>query len=338
MANHRVIFLKSLADTMQEHLTYLLFLILPLYFLSSCDLNSNEIPYDTDIPESEEFDAFFGAWGKLGNKIVFIHDEPLDGTADAGKLDQVWIYDLQTQERRKVIGGRAYAPKLHPDGDWIIFHTNSFPQYLYKVRLDGTGLTPLSGNSSPNDLEYTTDARFSPNGQEILFTIFAGTPRGIALMDTTGTDPEIIVPVGITGDWFPDGQQVIYVNWDTTSAISMQRQIYTANRDGSNQTKLTNLEESNIIAGPAVAPDGTQIAFSHLGEGGRSEIFIMDRDGSNIRQLTQGEGDAYAPEWHPDGQKILFSRRIDFSSTERSRRLWLVDVETLQVTPLFPKD
>jgi len=184
--------------------------ILMLIF-SGCDLfkGSSNPTYDTDIPESETFDSFFGVWGTEGNKIVFIHDEPLDETANASKLDQIWIYDLQTQERRKVIGGRAYAPKLHPDGEWIIFHTNSFPQYLYKVRLDGTGLTPLSGNSSPNDLEYTIDARFSPDGQEILFSIFAGTPRGITLMDTTGSDPKIIVPIGITGGWFPDGQRIV---------------------------------------------------------------------------------------------------------------------------------
>jgi len=335
MANHQVIFPKYLADTMQEYLTYFLFLILPLCFLSSCDLNSNDIPYDTDIPESEAFDAFFGAWGKEGNKIVFIHDEPLDGTADAGKLDQVWIYDTQTQERRKVIGGRAYAPNLHLNGEWVIFHTNSIPEFLYKVRIDGTDLIPLSGDSSPNNLENTSDARFSPDGNKILFTIIAGTPRGITLMDTTGTNPEIIVPFGISGDWFPDGQRIVYVNWDTTSPIGQRRQIYIANRDGSNQTKLTNLKDSDIVAAPSVSPDGTQIAFSHRGEGGRSEIFVMDVDGSNIRQLTQGEGGAYAPEWHPDGQKLLFSRRIDFSSTERTRRLWLVDIETLQVTPLF---
>jgi len=97
------------------------------------------------------------------------------------------------------------------------------------------------------------------------------------------------------------------VNWDTTSPIGQQRQIYTANREGSNQTKLTNLKDSDIVAGPAVSPDGTQIAFSHRGEGGRSEIFVMDVDGSNIRQLTQGEGGAYAPEWHLMAQKYYLA-------------------------------
>ncbi|HCK91107.1 MAG TPA: hypothetical protein DHW54_07975, partial [Gemmatimonadetes bacterium] len=40
---------------------------------------------------------------------------------------------------------------------------------------------------------------------------------------------------------------------------------------------------------------------------GELEIYIMDADGSNQRQLTQLGGANFAPYWHPSGEKIVFS-------------------------------
>ena len=37
------------------------------------------------------------------------------------------------------------------------------------------------------------------------------------------------------------------------------------------------------------------------------EIFVMDRDGRNVRQVTRLGGANFAPSWHPDGRRIIFS-------------------------------
>lgn len=326
---------------MRKHLTHIVAIVAVLVLTIPACNSIQEPPqdkFDTDIPESEEFDAFLGTWDSSGNNIVFIHSEPLDGSAEPGKLDQVWIYNLQTGQRRKITDGRLLAPDIHPDGEWVVSHTHSIPEFIFKVRVDGTGLTRLTGEGTPNDFENTNLARFSPNGDKILFTIVAGTPRGISLMDTTGANAEIIVPIGVMGDWFPDGERIVYVNWDTTSPADKMRQIYTANNDGSDQTKITNLDSSDLISAPDVSPNGEKITFAHRGEDNSLEIFVMDADGTNIRQLTQGEGSASAPEWHSDGTTILFSRRIFVSATETIKRLWLVDAQSREVTPVFPKE
>ena len=37
------------------------------------------------------------------------------------------------------------------------------------------------------------------------------------------------------------------------------------------------------------------------------EIFVMNRDGINLRQVTRLGGANFAPAWHPDGKRIIFA-------------------------------
>ncbi len=51
---------------------------------------------------------------------------------------------------------------------------------------------------------------------------------------------------------------------------------------------------------------GSEIVFSSR-IGRFKELFIMDMDGSNIRQLTQDRGLALSASWHPTGQRIIYT-------------------------------
>ena len=58
--------------------------------------------------------------------------------------------------------------------------------------------------------------------------------------------------------------------------------------------------------------DGSMVAYSDLDEDGNAQVFVMDADGSNARQLTHGEGgvgDSVSGfEWSPDGSMIAYQR------------------------------
>ena len=85
--------------------------------------------------------------------------------------------------------------------------------------------------------------------------------------------------------------------------------IYTIEPDGSNQVRLTG-ENNPDIWGPCWSPDKSQVAFASRRAGGTTaDIYVMDADGGNIRQLTDNSADYvddYEPAWSPDGSRIAF--------------------------------
>ncbi|NBB73145.1 MAG: hypothetical protein GVY35_05625 [Bacteroidetes bacterium] len=305
---------------------------------AACSLiGEDNPPWDTDIPESEAFDADRAGWGPEGRRIVFEHNGPIPDTTAGGPglaVNQLWVADLEAGTRRPVLLGPAVAPDWSPDGQWLAFSTRISDAYLYRVSVDGEQLTPLTGPNSPNpDLEETVTPEWSPNGDRLLYTVVAGEPRGISIMKPDGSEARIIISYGVMGSWFPDGEHVVYVNWDQrVEDASRRKQIYRARDSGSGTEKLTDLPNSGIIGYPSVSPDGTQIAFVHRAEDGSAEVFLMHADGTGIRRVTQGPGSAERPEWHPEGKTIMFSRELPGGS----HRLYLLDVETLEVEPVFP--
>ena len=54
--------------------------------------------------------------------------------------------------------------------------------------------------------------------------------------------------------------------------------------------------------------DGSTVAYVDLDENGDDQVFVVDADGSNARQLTHGDGGAYGPRWSPDGSMIAYER------------------------------
>jgi len=71
---------------------------------------------------------------------------------------------------------------------------------------------------------------------------------------------------------------------------------------------------------------GTQIAFSSK-VGRFKEIFVMDMDGSNVRQLTNDRGLAMSSSWNPAGNALAFT-----SYRSRIPDLFTIDVASRAIT------
>jgi Tol biopolymer transport system component len=85
--------------------------------------------------------------------------------------------------------------------------------------------------------------------------------------------------------------------------------IYRMNADGSDVTRLTVTQSSNLD--PAWSPDGRRIAFSSRPPAGDEEIWVMNADGTGLQQLTFSPGGDVTPSWSKDGSRIAFVSHRD---------------------------
>ena len=100
--------------------------------------------------------------------------------------------------------------------------------------------------------------------------------------------------------WSPDGTRIIYVlNFD----------LRVINTDGSGGYSLGVAQSCGMARVPSWSPDGERVLFSC----GSSDIYVVDVDGNNLRQLTQrsadnaiDEFDNWDASWSPDGQYIAY--------------------------------
>jgi len=79
---------------------------------------------------------------------------------------------------------------------------------------------------------------------------------------------------------------------------------------------------------PRYSPDSSRIAFSSQSVGNYNpDIWNMNADNSNIRQLTTEGTDEYF-DWSPDGKYIVYTSYRAGDWTYANGTLWIVDVET----------
>ena len=65
-------------------------------------------------------------------------------------------------------------------------------------------------------------------------------------------------------------------------------------------------DENTHDAGPVWSPDGAQIAFDR-----DFDLWIMDADGGNPRQITDDPGIDGHADWSPDGSRIVLASEQD---------------------------
>jgi dipeptidyl aminopeptidase/acylaminoacyl peptidase len=91
------------------------------------------------------------------------------------------------------------------------------------------------------------------------------------------------------------------------------------------------------VGNPSISPDGKQIVFTRtwvdkMKDEYRSNLWIVDVDGTRIRELTSGSWRDSSPVWSPDGKRIAFLS--DRDGTNQLHILWVDTREVAQLTHL----
>lgn len=105
----------------------------------------------------------------------------------------------------------------------------------------------------------------------------------------------------------PDGKTLAFaVQGVDLGANKKTTQIYTVPLAGGTPRAITS-EGSNDR--PRWSPDSRQIAFVSV-RGGASQVWLMDADGTNARQVTKLATEASGVLFFPDGKRLLFTSEV----------------------------
>lgn len=97
--------------------------------------------------------------------------------------------------------------------------------------------------------------------------------------------------------WSPNGRSITFSKWR-----GADRGIFVMTGTGSGVKRLS----TGSDFGAAWSPDGMSIAFSR-GHG----IWIMNADGTDLREISHSEKGDRDPSWSPDGARLAFSRGME---------------------------
>jgi Tol biopolymer transport system component len=206
--------------------------------------------------------------------------------------------------------GNAWSPdgRLLACGSYGV--TDPRKTGLWTIRSsDGGGLKQLTSN--PGGADEPGD--FSPDGKRLVFVRADENDKtiGLFVIRVDGSGLQQITPPGMILDWFrgswsPTGNQILFV---ARTDAHHRRAIWEVNADRSGLHQLpipgcggpVTDPKSTGCSYPGWSPDGTKIVFTRItGNGKRSNIAIVNADGSGLVQITH-TGDADEADWgtHP---------------------------------------
>jgi TolB protein len=179
---------------------------------------------------------------------------------------------------------------------------------IYTIRTsDGGGLARITSNPDGFD----TPGDFSPDGERLVFTRFVNDePVGVFVTQLDGSGlvqvspPDLLLDdTGFAGSWSPDGSHILFV---ARAGENQHKEIWIVDSDGSSPHPFEmtpacggSLSEASSAGcyAPDWSPDGSMIVFTRSGSNGETEnIYIVNADGTGLRQVTNGGADD-SPDW-----------------------------------------
>jgi Tol biopolymer transport system component len=175
--------------------------------------------------------------------------------------------------------------------------------YLMDVDSSGIGSNPTR---LTNDAEAENYPSWSPDGNRIayqrdlngsaIYVIGADGTGQLRLSPTPGFD--------VTPSWSPDGAQIVYARLLAAPQPNQppMTDLRVMNADGTGDHAI--LPNTLFSVEPRWSLNN-QVVFMSLMSSSDLEIYVMNFDGSGLRQLTSGANNA-DPVWSPDGTRITF--------------------------------
>jgi len=254
-------------------------------------------------------------WSPNGSKLLVLHRkehppaEPYPVSMGRLGIDtDISILDSTGGEGLEESLGPGFIPQAawSPDSKSVAVDFRPAPRRAW----DKTGIYAVDLDRADTPPLVVRDAyhfAWSPDGKKLAYVASREKKNHpaiyISLADGSGehrlTDPELKAD---DPAWSPDGRKFAIV---VEHGIHGTPQgLYAMNDDGSELKNLSGKKDN--IQSPVWSPDGKRIAFL-VGKELDTQIFVVNADGSNLRQLTN-EKKLYCrhASWSPDGAELVF--------------------------------
>ena len=215
------------------------------------------------------------------------------------------------------VGAPAANAQFPGSNGKIVFgqHSADFSDSdIWTINPNGSGAQDLTPDPSSFDFQ----PQFSPDSTKIIFTRIPLTgPDGVYVMNADGTGTPAFVPNtagGRQATWSPDGTKLLFM-----TPVGDEFDLAVVNMNGTGTpTLLTHTAPAFGNFNPRYSPEGDSVVFTSNRDGNTScggffgclSIYTMRADGSQVRKLTADSLDSFAPDWSPDGNKILFTNHF----------------------------
>ena len=192
------------------------------------------------------------------------------------------------------------------------------------MNADGSNVRRLTTN---NNVRHFYPS-LSPDGQSVLYTSFReqNVYEAYRLDLTNGNVDQLTDRLGIltAPEVSPDGDSITFAR--ATGNTGSQPQIMIMNIDGSDAGNIPQI----LGWDPTWSPDGNQILFAS-GSGGSVQLFVVNRNGNALRQVTNLPAIRGRSDWSSDGQWI-----VTYSGPSWNRELYIMNADGSNVRQLTP--
>ncbi len=189
-------------------------------------------------------------------------------------------------------------PVWSPDGRWIAFtriNDRTGIESVFRMRADGSHVRQL--------IEKGVQPGWSPDGKSLVFERHqSGGRLAVFTARLDGTNEQRVSPwrlhAGDHPDWSPDGRWIVFHSNEERDG---QRNVYLVHPNGNGFHRITNTfthGSSNWLS-YSFSPDGTMITVGHNLAGQNADVWVMNLDGSGLRDVTNSLIWDSAPDWGP---------------------------------------
>ncbi|MBS1789111.1 MAG: PD40 domain-containing protein [Acidobacteria bacterium] len=262
------------------------------------------------------------AWSPDGREVAYSIGSFARPSERGNFPGSLRVVNVATGRTRQVTETDAVQPNWSPHGDRIAY---------WGIRRGGQRDIWTIGERGGEPVAVTSDSAldwnpvWSPDGRYLYFASDRGGSMNlwrVPIVEQTGKllgAPEpVTTPATYSGyiSFSRDGRHLAYAQ--VVPQINLQQVSFDPVKARIKAKPVWITQGSRIATDPDFSPDGEWVVFGATGDK-QEDLFIVRRDGTGLRQITDDKYKDRAPRWSPDGRQIVF-----FSDRSGRYEYWLI--------------